>query len=105
MSAGTKCGAVIARGPMRSSLVNTPKNRRLFESDARNWESVAELSSSGSCQIGKFIGKIFSSVEFRAETPVSAKICTFVAVQSGVDTGAGSCLPWNFFSELDCIQS
>lgn len=61
--------------------------------------------SSGSCQIGKFISKIFSGVEFRAETPVSAKICKFVAAQSGVGTGAGSCLPWNFFSELDCIQS
>lgn len=45
----------------------------------------------------------FSSAEFRAETPVSARICNFVAVQSGV--GAGSCLPWHFFSELHCVQS
>lgn len=66
---------------------------------------MADLLSSGSCQIGKFIGKTFSSVEFRAKTSVSAKICNSVAVQRGVDTGAGSCLPWNFFSELDCIQS
>lgn len=98
MSAGIKYGAVIARGPMRSSLVNSPKNRRHFEVEARNWESVSELLSSGSCQVGKSMGKILCSVEFRAETPVSAKICNFVAVQSGVNTGAGSCLPWDFFS-------
>lgn len=55
----------------------------------QNWESVAELLSSGGCQTPEFIGKTFSSVEFRAETPISAKICSFVAVQSGVDTGAG----------------